>query len=139
MNVAPPDLRRSERTLALGRLIDRRYAHERPILIATLDTALFTLADVARSVAIPCEVDMLSVGGSGTGSYRFVHDLTRPLEGRHALLLLDRVGDIDRLTFILAALNERRPATLALALYESPPPSLAATLGSIEILSPEVA
>ncbi len=133
MTSVPSDLRRSERTLALARDVGRRYAGNAPIAISEIGSGLFFLSDFVRNVDVPCEIDFLSIGGDAS-AHRFVTDLSRPIDGRDVLVVCDRIDDPQRMSFLLGALRERAPRSLALVSYEPPADSDRAALGEIAIL-----
>ena len=133
MTSVPSDLRRSERTLALALDVDRRYGGSAPIAISEIGSGLFFLSDFVRNVNVPCEIDFLSIGGDASAR-RFVTDLSRPIDGRDVLIVCDRIEDIQRMNFLLGALRERAPRSLALVSYEPLADEDRAALGSIAIL-----
>uniref|UniRef100_E6Q194 Uncharacterized protein n=1 Tax=mine drainage metagenome TaxID=410659 RepID=E6Q194_9ZZZZ len=133
MTSVPSDLRRSERTLALARCVDRRYAGSAPIAISEMGSALFFLSDFVRNVEIPCEIDFLSLGGD-VSARRFITDLSRPIDGRDVLVVCDRIDDLSRMEFLLGALRERGPRSLALVSYEPLSREARAAFGGIAIL-----
>ncbi|MDH2909941.1 MAG: hypothetical protein HKL92_06575 [Candidatus Eremiobacteraeota bacterium] len=133
MTSVPSDLRRSERTLALARRVDRRYAGKAPIAIAEIGPALFFLSDFVRNVEVPCEIDFLAIGGDASAR-RFVTDLSRPIDGRDVLIVCDRIDDLNRMKFLFGALRERGPRSLALVSYEALSGERLALFGDMAIL-----
>ncbi len=133
MMSVPPDLRRSERTLALARSVDRGYDANVPIAVAEIGPSLFFLADFVRCVKTPCEIDFLSIGGDATAR-RFLTDLSRPVDGRDLLVVCDRIDDLDRMRFLLGAMRERGPRSLSLVSHEPVSGDDAAALGDVTIL-----
>ena len=133
MTCVPPDLRRSERTLALARSVDRGYDAAAPIAVAEIGPSLFFLADFVRCVQSPCEIDFLSIGGDA-GARRFLTDLSRPVDGRDLLVVCDRIDDLDRMRFLLGAMRERGPRSLALVTHEPISREDALALGDVTIL-----
>ncbi|NNM99535.1 MAG: hypothetical protein HKL91_07045 [Candidatus Eremiobacteraeota bacterium] len=133
MTSVPSDLRRSERTLALARCVDREYAASVPIAIAEIGPALFFLSDFVRNVEVPCEIDFLAVGGDAAAR-RFTTDLSRPIDGRDVLIVCDRIDDLGRMRFLLGALRERGPRSLALVSSDPLSRAAVAALGEIAII-----
>ncbi|MGC8484815.1 MAG: hypothetical protein ACP5O6_04180 [Candidatus Baltobacteraceae bacterium] len=137
MMSVPLDLRRSERTLALARDVDRGYDASAPIAIAEIGPALFFLADFVRCVETPCEIDFLAIGGDANAR-RFLTDLSRPIDGRDLLVVCDRIDDLDRMRFLLGAMRERGPRSIALVSHEPISRAEAAALGDVTILGEEL-
>jgi len=136
MTSVPSDLRRSERTLALARCVDRRYAGSAPIAIAEIGSALFFLSDFVRSVEVPCEIDFVAVGGDASAR-RFLTDLSRPIDGREVLIVCDRIDDLERMNFLLGALRERGPRSLVLVSYEPLSRAAGMAFGELALLGEE--
>ena len=133
MTSVSPDLRRSERTLALARSVDRGYDGSAPIAVAEIGPSLFFLADFVRCVQTPCEIDFLAIGGDAAAR-RFLTDLSRPVDGRDLLVVCDRIDDLDRMRFLLGAMRERGPRSLAIVSHEPILRAEAAALGDVTIL-----
>ncbi len=129
----PPDLRRSERTLALARSVDRGDGESAPIAVAEIGPSLFFLADFVRCVQRACEIDFLSIGGDANAR-RFLADLSRPIDGRDILVVCDGIDDLDRMQFLLGAMRERAPRSLALVSQRPLSREEAAALGEVTII-----
>ncbi len=85
-----------ERIVELGAEIARDYAGRDPILVAVLKGAFIFMADLARAVQIPLEVDFMAVSSYGastrsSGVVRIVKDLDIDLHGRHVIIVEDIV------------------------------------------------
>ncbi len=63
------------------------------VLVGILRGALFTLADIARRVSVPVEIDFLAISSyaPGTGRVRLVKDLDADVGGRDVVLVEDVV------------------------------------------------
>jgi hypoxanthine phosphoribosyltransferase len=77
-------------------------------------------ADLCRRIDLPLSVDFLGVRSYGdststSGVVRITHDLTRPVEAKHVLLVEDIVDTGLTVRFLMDNLFTRRPASLRLA------------------------
>jgi hypoxanthine phosphoribosyltransferase len=104
----------AERVAAIGAAISLDYEGKTPILIGLLAAAATFLADLARKVTIPCQLDFISVNNYGDGDgIAFQKDLAIPLEGRHVILVDDTVDTGLTLQYVVKTLLARAPASLA--------------------------
>ena len=113
--VPEADLRR--RIAELGEEITADYAGRPPLLVGVLKGACFFLADLARAIRLPLEIDFMAVSSYGSatttsGVVRIVKDLDADLTGRHVLLVEDIVDSGLTLAFLRRNLAARNPASL---------------------------
>jgi hypoxanthine phosphoribosyltransferase len=113
--VQPTDLER--RVRQLGAEISRDYAEKDLLLIGVLKGAIFFLADLMRSIEVPCEVDFMAVASYGSatdssGVVRILKDLDAAIEGRDVLIVEDIVDSGLTLQYLLRSLSARNPQTL---------------------------
>jgi hypoxanthine phosphoribosyltransferase len=113
--VQPTDL--AQRVRQLGAEISRDYAEKDLLLIGVLKGAIFFLADLMRSIEVPCEVDFMAVASYGSatdssGVVRILKDLDAAIEGRDVLIVEDIVDSGLTLQYLLRSLNARNPRTL---------------------------
>jgi hypoxanthine phosphoribosyltransferase len=113
--VAEEDLR--SRVRELGAEITRDYAVRPPLLIGVLKGAFMFMADLAREIELPVEMDFMAVSSYGTatktsGIVRIVKDLDADLTGRHVLLVEDIVDSGLTLSYLRKGLLSRDPASL---------------------------
>ncbi len=102
------------RVADLGAAISRDYAGKVPVLVGVLDAAAPFLADLSRSVSIPCELDFIAVTDySDAEGIRFEKDAGASIEGRHVVLVDDTVDTGMTLRYVTKAFEARRPASLA--------------------------
>jgi hypoxanthine phosphoribosyltransferase len=114
--VQPDDLQHRVRELA--REISRDYEGREPLLVCVLKGAVFFLADLMRSLEVPCEVDFMAVASYGSatqssGVVRILKDLDASIEGRDVIIVEDIVDSGLTLQYLLRNLRARGPASLA--------------------------
>ncbi|MGQ0468050.1 MAG: hypoxanthine phosphoribosyltransferase [Sporichthyaceae bacterium] len=105
------------RTAELAAEIDADYAGKDLLLVGVLKGAVMVMADLARALAHPVEMDWMAVSsyGSGTkssGVVRILKDLDLDLAGRHVLVVEDIIDSGLTLSWLLANLSSRGPASL---------------------------
>ncbi|MEZ5064557.1 MAG: hypoxanthine phosphoribosyltransferase [bacterium] len=106
-----------ERVAALGREISAVYAGEAPILVNILKGGFIFLADLARELSVPCEIDFMVVSSyedktESSGVVRILADLGLNLDGRHVLIVEDIVDTGLTLEYLRELLLARNPASL---------------------------
>ena len=82
----------SRRLVELGEEITRDYEGRAPLLIGVLKGAVMFMADLARHIDLPVELDFMAVSSYGSatktsGVVRIVKDLDLDLTDRHVLIL----------------------------------------------------
>ena len=105
------------RIRAMAEEIARDYEGKDLLLIGVLKGAFLFLADLMRSIRIPCEVDFMAVSSYGSatdssGVVRILKDLDRAIEGRDVLIVEDIVDSGLTLQYLLRNLGAREPASL---------------------------
>jgi hypoxanthine phosphoribosyltransferase len=108
------------RVRELGAQITRECAGEELAIVAVLAGSFVFAADLIRAIDLPLSVDFLGVRSYGddtmtSGAVRITHDLTRPVEGKHVLLVEDIVDTGLTVRFLLDTLKTRAPRSLRLA------------------------
>lgn len=104
------------RVTELGAEISRDYAGKTPILIGVLKGSLVFMADLARAISTPINVDFMSISsygdGTNSGVVRILKDLDESITGQDVILVEDIIDTGLTLTYLLATLSARRPASL---------------------------
>ncbi len=104
------------RVVELGAEISRDYAGRTPILIGVLKGSLVFMADLARAITTPINVDFMSISsygdGTNSGVVRILKDLDESITGQDVILVEDIIDTGLTLTYLLATLSARRPASL---------------------------
>jgi hypoxanthine phosphoribosyltransferase len=108
------------RVRELGAQITQECAGEELAIVAVLAGSFVFAADLIRAIDLPLSVDFLGVRSYGddtmtSGAVRITHDLTRPVEGKHVLLVEDIVDTGLTVRFLLDTLKTRAPRSLRLA------------------------
>jgi hypoxanthine phosphoribosyltransferase len=104
------------RVTELGAEISRDYEGKTPILIGVLKGSLVFMADLARAITTPINVDFMSISsygdGTNSGVVRILKDLDESITGKDVILVEDIIDTGLTLTYLLATLSARRPASL---------------------------
>ncbi|WP_265522487.1 hypoxanthine phosphoribosyltransferase [Oerskovia flava] len=100
--------------------IDRDYAGKDLLLVGVLKGAIMVMADLARHLHHPVEMDWMAVSsyGSGTkssGVVRILKDLDTDLSGRNVLVVEDIIDSGLTLSWLLSNLRSRGPASVEIA------------------------
>jgi hypoxanthine phosphoribosyltransferase len=100
-------------TAHLGRAISEAYP-DGVLLVAVLKGSMLFLADLARRVTVPCEVDFLGISAytAGTGRVRITKDLDHDVHSQDVVLVEDIVDTGLTSTYVSGELRRRGPASL---------------------------
>jgi hypoxanthine phosphoribosyltransferase len=109
-----------ERLGQMAAEIDADYAGEEILLVGVLKGAVMVMADLARKLHTPTEMDWMAISsyGSGTkssGVVRILKDLDTDIIGRNVLVVEDIVDSGLTLSWLMANLGSREPKTLKVA------------------------
>ncbi|MGQ0744001.1 MAG: hypoxanthine phosphoribosyltransferase [Acidimicrobiales bacterium] len=108
----------AERVAKLGAEITAHYANTSELLlVGILKGAFVFMADLARAIDRPLEIDFMAVSSYGSatrtsGVVRIVKDLDTDLTGRHVLLVEDIIDSGLTLSYVRRNLAARLPASL---------------------------
>ncbi len=107
----------TRRVAELGEEITSDYAGRPPLLIGVLKGAFVFMADLARAIRLPVEMDFMAVSSYGTatktsGIVRIVKDLDVDLVDRHVLIVEDIVDSGLTLSYLRKGLSAQNPASL---------------------------
>lgn len=106
------------RVRELGRAIAQDYAGRSPVLICILKGAVVFLADLFREIDLPLRVDFMSISSYGGGSeasggvVRILKDLDQDIGGEEVIVVEDIIDTGLTLSYLLATLRARRPASV---------------------------
>jgi hypoxanthine phosphoribosyltransferase len=105
------------RITQLGAQITADYEGRDPLLVCILKGAFPFLADLARAIDLPIEIDFMAVSSYGSatktsGIVRIVKDLDAELKARHVIIVEDVVDSGLTLRYLRRNLGVREPASL---------------------------
>ena len=105
------------RVAEIGRQITEDYNGEPVLLIAVLKGAAMFLADLARAIDSPVEMDFMVVSSYGletksSGVVRIIKDLEAGIEGRNVIIAEDIIDSGLTLKYLLRNLASRHPKSL---------------------------
>ena len=105
------------RVRQLAKEISQDYEGRRILLVGVLRGMLCFMADLMRYLEVSADVDFMAIsyygGESGGEAVRITKDLDVKPNGRHVVLVEDIVDTGMTLSFVLAHLGARHPASLA--------------------------
>src|ERR1700690_1808178 len=106
----------AKRTAELAAQIDADYAGRELLLVGVLKGAVMVMADLARAMHMPVEMDWMAVSsyGSGTrssGVVRILKDLDTDITGKDVLVVEDIVDSGLTLSWLVGNLRSRGPAS----------------------------
>ncbi|MDT8435788.1 MAG: hypoxanthine phosphoribosyltransferase [Gemmatimonadota bacterium] len=101
----------------IARAIERDHAGAGEVLLlGVLRGAYMFLADLSRTLRIPCRVDFIALSsyqsGTASGGVRLIMDSRVPVEGRHVVIVEDILDSGATLAYLLRLFAARRPASL---------------------------
>jgi hypoxanthine phosphoribosyltransferase len=107
----------SKRIAELAAQIDADYAERELLLVGVLKGAVMVMADLARAMHLPVQMDWMAISsyGSGTkssGVVRILKDLDTDISGKHVLVVEDIVDSGLTLSWLLGNLRSRGPASV---------------------------
>lgn len=105
------------RIAELGAEISEEYGDESVLLVAVLRGAALFVADLARTITSPVELDFMAVSSYGSstkssGVVRILKDLDEIIEGRNVLVVEDILDTGLTLKYLLKNLASRSPKSL---------------------------
>ncbi len=109
------------RVAELGAKITEDYRDkEDVVVIGVLKGSVIFLADLARHIALPIKLEFIGISSYGdatvsSGVVQITQDVSKPIEGKHVIVVEDIVDTGHTVSYLLANLLTRRPASIALA------------------------
>ena len=112
-----PEDELQDKVAELGAQISADYGDEPVLLIAVLRGAAIFVADLARNITSPVELDFMAVSSYGSstkssGVVRILKDLDETIEGRDVLVCEDILDTGLTLKYLLKNLASRKPRSL---------------------------
>ena len=109
-----------------GKMISDEYESKPLLLVSILKGAFIFLADLSRSITIPCEIDFMAArsyfeGTSSSGNVEITMDLKHDISKYHVLIVEDIIDTGRTLADIIKLLKAREPLSLkVLTLLDKP-------------------
>ncbi|NAS23696.1 hypoxanthine phosphoribosyltransferase [Herbidospora sp. NEAU-GS84] len=97
--------------------IDADYAGHELLIVGVLKGAVMVMADLARALHVPVQMDWMAVSSYGAGTkssgvVRVLKDLDTDIAGRHVLVVEDIIDSGLTLSWLLNNLQSRNPASV---------------------------
>ena len=110
------------RVRELAEEISRDYAGGELVVVGVLKGAFIFMADLIRSLRIPCKVDFTQLAsyGSGTvstGEIVIKKDIGLPIAGKDVLIVEDIVDTGLTLSYLVKTLKDRAPRSLKVCVF----------------------
>ncbi len=110
------------RVAEMGEFLTKEYADavargEKVVLICVLRGAAIFMADLAREIKLPIEMDFMAVSSYGnsvksSGEVTIVKDLSSSIGGKHVIIAEDILDSGLTLSYLLKNLQSRSPASI---------------------------
>lgn len=97
--------------------IDADYAGKELLIVGVLKGAVMVMADLARALHVPVQMDWMAVSSYGAGTkssgvVRVLKDLDTDIAGRHVLVVEDIIDSGLTLSWLMNNLKSRNPASV---------------------------
>ncbi len=102
----------------LGAQISEDYKDKNLLLVSILKGSVVFMADLMREITVPCSIDFMCVSAYGnnteikSGNVKIIKDLDIDLSGKDVLLVEDILDSGRTLSYVLALLKTRNPASI---------------------------
>jgi len=105
------------KVIELGEQVTADYQGKNLLLLGTLKGAVPFIADLARAVNLPLEIDYMAISSYGnstqsSGVVRILKDLEGPVQNKHVLIVEDIVDSGLTLHYLMDVLRQRKPLSL---------------------------
>lgn len=105
------------RVLELAAKLRADYEGKTPVFVGVLSGSFLFLADLVKSLNIPCEIQFVKVasyvGDQSSGNIQESLAFSKELKGRHVIVVEDIVDSGHTLQFLLQKLKPLAPASVA--------------------------
>lgn len=109
----------AQRVKGVAERINRDYAGKRPLLIGVLNGCFMFVSDLMKNLEIECEVSFVKFssyqGAETTGNVKQLLGLSESIGGRDVIIVEDIVDTGLTMHKMLETLEEKKPASLAVA------------------------
>jgi len=118
-----------DRLAELATTIEHDYEGEDVLLVGVLKGAVMVMADLARALGRHVEMDWMAIssyghGTSSSGVVRILKDLDTDISGRHVLVVEDIIDTGLTLSWLIANLRSREPASVEICTLLRKPDAL---------------
>jgi hypoxanthine phosphoribosyltransferase len=105
------------KVIELGEQVTTDYQGKNLLLLGTLKGAVPFIADLARAINLPLEIDYMAISSYGnstqsSGVVRILKDLEGPVQNKHVLIVEDIVDSGLTLHYLMDVLRQRKPLSL---------------------------
>ena len=105
------------RVRELGQQIRKDYEGKELVMVAVLKGAFVFAADLSRQIDLPLAIDFIGLSSYGeatesSGVVKITSDLTKPIEGKHVIVVEDIVDTGLTMRYLLDNLMTRKPASV---------------------------
>src|SRR6266436_7043366 len=105
------------KVIELGEQLTTDYQGKNLLLLGTLKGAVPFIADLARAINLPLEIDYMAISSYGnstesSGVVRILKDLEGPVQNKHVLIVEDIIDSGLTLHYLMDVLRQRRPLSL---------------------------
>lgn len=116
----------SDMVKKLGAQISKDYEGKNLLLVSVLKGSVVFMADLMRSITIPCEIDFMVVSsyGSGTktsGNVKIIKDLNIDVKDYDLLIVEDILDSGVTLSSLKTILEARKPASVKICTFLDKP------------------
>lgn len=122
------EARVQERVQALAKQISLDYVGKKPILLGLLNGAFMFLGDLSKHIDVPAHFSFVKYRSyeatQSTGKIRELIGLNEELKDRHIIIVEDIIDTGLTMQHLLKALDEQKPASVAIASLLIKPASL---------------
>jgi hypoxanthine phosphoribosyltransferase len=118
-----------DRLAQMAKQVERDYEGADILLVGVLKGAVMVMADLARALGRHVEMDWMAVssyghGTSSSGVVRILKDLDTDISGRHVLVVEDIIDTGLTLSWLIANLRSRQPASVEICTLLRKPDAL---------------
>ncbi len=104
----------------MGAEITADYAGKAPLFVGVLKGSFVFMADLIRSVDLPCSMDFMVISSYGkgtktTGAVKILKDLSQDIEGRDVVIVEDILDTGVTLNYLSHYLRSRNPSSVTIA------------------------
>ncbi len=110
----------------LGKQITKDYLGRDLTLLGIMKGSVFFLTDLAKAIDLPVTIELMGVssyqgGTETTGEVRLTYDVTKPMAGKHVLIVEDIIDTGLTMSFLLENFQARHVASVKVCtLLEKP-------------------